>query len=474
MKNHANHMAKGTALGFIGAAVCLPTGLLTAAFLSRKLGPENYGVLTLTATLIVWLEVIITVGFNRAAVKFISETKNWEPVATRFLQVQTILGIFSAAFLALLAPVFAVLLDAPEMTGYIRIYALCIPITAVSSIHTSVLIGLGQYGRRAVLNALYWVFRLILIFWFVSVQSKVSAVILANIVSSVIVVIWSRFYVKPSFFLRSDFPLQKIWDYGWPLFLFTVCMNFFGQIDLFFVKALCSSPEMAGYYSSAKNITIVPALFTASLAPLLVAKLAFLSIENGHQAARDITAQSIRFLICLIPFAALVSGSSEEIIMLVYGKAFLPASRFLAVIVFAALGLSLFSVSSAMIVAAGYPKRTLLSIGPALAILLICMPILTSRYGALGAAALTTASTWLGAGANTLMAARIWGIGVSCRTIVVSLLVSIPVYFLSSAWATPGFFVVVKLIVLGFLAVLLYWASGEIGVKPIRLIKKQA
>jgi O-antigen/teichoic acid export membrane protein len=150
----------------------------------------------------------------------------------------------------------------------------------------------------------------------------------------------------------------------------------------------------------------------------------------------------------------------------------MPASRFLAVIVFAALGLSLFSVSSAMIVAAGYPKRTLLSIFPALVILLICMPILTARYGALGAAVLTTASTWFGAGANTLMAARIWGIGVSFRTIVVSLLVSITVYFFSFAWETPGFFVVVKFIILGFLAVLLYWASGETGLKPIRFIQK--
>jgi ABC-type phosphate transport system permease subunit len=46
--HHANHLAVGTAQGFIASAVSLPTGILTAAFLTRQLGPESYGLLSVS------------------------------------------------------------------------------------------------------------------------------------------------------------------------------------------------------------------------------------------------------------------------------------------------------------------------------------------------------------------------------------------------------------------------------------------
>ena len=41
--DHIHHTAVGTIQGFIASALSLPTGLITAGFLTRKLGPEGYG-----------------------------------------------------------------------------------------------------------------------------------------------------------------------------------------------------------------------------------------------------------------------------------------------------------------------------------------------------------------------------------------------------------------------------------------------
>jgi O-antigen/teichoic acid export membrane protein len=91
--DHANHLAVGTVKGFVASAISLPTGLLTAAFLTRQLGPVNYGLLTIAATIVVWIEIVITMGFSRIAVKFVAEAKDWQSVSTRCLQAQLLVSI---------------------------------------------------------------------------------------------------------------------------------------------------------------------------------------------------------------------------------------------------------------------------------------------------------------------------------------------------------------------------------------------
>ena len=42
----------GTVWSFLAEALIVPTGVLTAAFLTRRLGPETYGLYVLAAALI--------------------------------------------------------------------------------------------------------------------------------------------------------------------------------------------------------------------------------------------------------------------------------------------------------------------------------------------------------------------------------------------------------------------------------------
>ena len=65
--SHGTHITVGTLQGFVASSLSLPTGILTAAFLSRQLGPANYGALTVAASIIIWIEATITMGFSRAA-----------------------------------------------------------------------------------------------------------------------------------------------------------------------------------------------------------------------------------------------------------------------------------------------------------------------------------------------------------------------------------------------------------------------
>jgi|GEM_PF-2933108 len=53
LKKHGHQIAIGSIKGFIGAAVSFPTGVVTAAFLSRSFGPELYDILSVVCFVII-------------------------------------------------------------------------------------------------------------------------------------------------------------------------------------------------------------------------------------------------------------------------------------------------------------------------------------------------------------------------------------------------------------------------------------
>jgi hypothetical protein len=74
------HLVDGTVRVFIAGLLFPLTGIITAAFLNRRLGPEGYGLLTLSATLVGWIELGINSFFARATIKFVAEAENWRSI----------------------------------------------------------------------------------------------------------------------------------------------------------------------------------------------------------------------------------------------------------------------------------------------------------------------------------------------------------------------------------------------------------
>jgi len=218
---HARQAAVGTLQDFLASALSLPTGIVTAAFLTRRLGPENYGLFTVAVVIVVWVELVISIGFSRAAVKFIVESSEWEPVASSFVQAQLLVGLAAAALLMAAAPYLGLWLKSAELSVYLRIFALDIPLFALASMHRSILIGRGLFGQRAILTALFWLSRMILIVVFVSYRPSVPAAIVGLIATSTLMLIAARGFVRPAIFKKFTFSPRNMWAYAWPRFWVT-------------------------------------------------------------------------------------------------------------------------------------------------------------------------------------------------------------------------------------------------------------
>ncbi len=465
------HITVGTLQGFAASSLSLPTGILTAAFLSRLLGPANYGALTVAASIVIWIEVAISMGFSRAAVKFVAEAEDWRSVSTRFLQAQLAVSLGAAFFLVAVAPILASWLDEAELSTYLRLFSLGIPFSALFNIHQSILVGRGFFGSRAFLIAIYWLIRMILIFLFVGLWPSVASAIMALIVSYVLVFIGSRFFINPTLLGHSDLSFKNLWDFALPLFFFAVGISLFNRLGLFFVMALSGTPQAAGFYGAAQNLTIVPGLFMASLSPLLLSKLAHLCSQGQKESAKAVIQKAIRLTFSLLPFAGMTAGAAAEVVVVIYGQPFLPAGQILAILIFAALGISMIVVSSSALIAADRPALTFYLILPIVVLAFGAHFMLVPRFGSIGAAGVTTGLSWLGVCCCMLAVYRVWGVRLPVSTFVRSITICVLAYIWAFKWQTPGLLLLLKLPVISMVIVITITLLGECRKDEIAFVR---
>lgn len=117
----------GTIRVFSAELLILPAGLVSAAFLTRQLGPEGYGFLTLAGALVVWIEGSIGSIFARATIRFVGGTEDWRLAATVVLRSYLITSLGATGLLWLLSGPIAGALAEPSLKWYLRLFALDVP-----------------------------------------------------------------------------------------------------------------------------------------------------------------------------------------------------------------------------------------------------------------------------------------------------------------------------------------------------------
>lgn len=442
-------MATGTIQVFLAEALLLPTGLLTAAFLTRQLGPEGYGVLMLATTLISWIGWSITSAFTRTTIKFISEAEDWRAIASTVLQLHLLLGMAAAAVVGVFAPAIADRLGEPGMANYLRLFALEVPIFCITYAHRSVLVGLGQFSQRAIATATRWLARMVLIVALVSAGLSLWGAILGSVASALVELGVCRMYVHPPLRHPSCFPMQKLWGYAVPLFLLALSLRLYDKLDLLMLKLLGGTAAEAGFYATAQNLSLMPSLFTLAFVPLLLSTLTRILSTGDSSKARYLSRDAMRLVVLLLPFAALGSGSAAEIITLLFSSEFLPAAPLFALLIFSAVSMAMIAVTTAILTAASKPNWTIALAGPMVPVAIAANSWIIPRFGSIGAATVTTTIATLAAIATILAVHYLWKIFPPMTTLVRSLVVSGLVYGLASLWTTVGWWLVVKLVLLG-------------------------
>ncbi len=168
---------------FIAEAASLPTAIITAAYLARRFGPTDYGVFTLTLAVVAWVEWTLAALFTRAAVKHVADAEDWRPAGAVVLRMFAITGLLGLFALWAASPALGALMHEPSLPHHLRLLAMDVPLFMLTQAHQQVLVGMGEYGRRATIAAWRWVGRMALMLALVSAGIGIDCD-LAGIVSA--------------------------------------------------------------------------------------------------------------------------------------------------------------------------------------------------------------------------------------------------------------------------------------------------
>lgn len=446
---------------FLAEALIIPTGLITAIFLTRQLGPADYGLFTLTATFIAWIQWSITSAFARTTVQLVSSTDDWQPIGTTVIRLHLLVSTSTMVLIWLLATPIANLMNEPTLAAYLRLLALDLPLFSLAHGHRDILVGRGDFVPRALSAAGRWTTRLILILVLVSLGLSINGAILGSIGASIVQLAICRFYARPPVIRGTTVPLRQLWNIAVPLFLFALVMRFYDKVDLFALKILGGTTEEAGIYGATQNLALVPGIFALSFSPLLLSTLTRTlragAVADAHQLGRN----AMRIVLLLIPFAGLVAGTAPELIQFIYGEAFAAAAPLLAILIFGALMLVMISVTTAIMTAAGKAAWTVRLAAPMLVCAIIGHIAIIPQFGLTGAATVTTICALIGALVAIIVVQRLWQILPPFTTLLRSILIYGVAYGLALLWSLPHALVLLELTLISLTIPLMFLLLGE-------------
>jgi O-antigen/teichoic acid export membrane protein len=459
------HLVDGTVRVFLAGLLFPLTGIITAAFLTRRLGPEGYGLLVLSATLVVLIERAINSFFARATIKFVAEAEDWRPIGITVSRLHFLVGVGGALLFSLLAFPLAEAFHEPVLAPYLCLYSLHIPLTGLAQGYQNILVGIGHYKQKAIGTAAQWIARLILILLLVELGLSIEGAILGSIGASLVEVVISRRYVGLPFVGQGMLPSRKFWNVGGMLLLSGLCLHSYTSLGLVMLKAFGGTAQDAGIYGAAQNLAILPNLFTMAFTPLLFSTLSRMLSAGEVVQAKAIGRTTIRLALGLLPLAAMVAGAASEIVPLFFGQPFEPAAPLFALLILGAV------VSVTIVTAAGPPRLPLMLSAPPILLAIVGYWSIIPTFGAFGAAFVTALCSWLGALAGIWVVYQLWAIVPPMGTVARSVLAGVLAYALAVLWPTAGVWVLVKLSVISVLILLTYLVLREFSSDEIALAR---
>jgi O-antigen/teichoic acid export membrane protein len=438
------------------------TGIVTAAFLSRMLGTGGYGLLSLSMFVVMWFMITSGDLFNKSLVNKIRNTPDWEPVATRAVQVQLVAGGAMMVLVLLLAPPIAAALDAPRLESLMRLVALGIPLHNLALVYQRVLVGRGSYRQRALAGALRSLIRLGLIVALVMLGLSVEGAILGIVGSWLGELLILGWMVRVPVLRRSTYRVREMADYVAPLFFSSICMRVYLQADLVLLKGMGGTEGQAGLYAAAQNLSLVPTMLVAAVAPLVLSSVAEMNTAHGRKAAQALARDSLRVAILLAPFAALAAGAAPAIVGFIYGPAFFDSGLILRVLLLAALGLLPVHIFTAVLTVAGRPRIVLYLGAAMMTAALVGHWLLIPRFGPVGAAWVTASVACAAGCAVLVLMARLWSVAPPLATFVRGSVTAPLAYLAPIVWRVDGAWVLVQLLVLILALGLALVAMGEL------------
>ena len=391
-------LSRGTVIGLLADGLILPTGIISAALLTRNLGVEQYGfigVAVATFSMVAWI-VTSVVGL-RSGIKIIAASDDPNDAARAILRLNLIMGLVVSVTFAGSARWISHLLSRPEIETALMLGAAEIFLMPIARCHRDYLLASQAYVSAGLASGIFHVTRLLGIVLFLLLGFAVETVICAIIVARVAEILWCRSKLPIPLMGKSALQIKDMLRIIGPVFLYSLSMRAFGSIDILVLSARGANPVALSHYTAAQTFSQIPGILNLVVVPPLIAALGVSGRAGNLHLKQQIEGDGIRLLAVFSGFILVAAGSAGTLLTTLFGRPFSDASLILSLLLVTGTATLWISYSSARLMEQGRTYVTLSIVLPMLLVALVGWWVFVPQFGAEGAASVSAVAAVLSA-----------------------------------------------------------------------------
>jgi len=345
MSNKLTEIAEDSARGgfflFTGNAFQLIILAIGSIIIARLLGPEDYGLYSLSLVVPLILAGLIDLGVSSALTRFSAKLKAEDKpqLAAGMLKsglfFKLTLGIAMFAICFTFSDTFAIyILNRPEMGFLVKLASSLILFQAIYSTLSSVFIGLDKMqGSALIMNtqsiAKTTLSPLLVVLGFSVVgalMGHVASYIIAGLVGSLL---FSQYYKRLGKASNNSFSgnLKAMISYGFPLYLSALLGLILSQYQTLILAFFTSNVEI-GNFIIATNLS---SMITVLIFPLSALFPAFSKLNPSSNELNKVFKLSVKYTsLFIIPATLIIAILSKDIVYTLYGYSYNLAPPFLS------------------------------------------------------------------------------------------------------------------------------------------------
>ncbi len=371
-------------------------GLIQLPVLTKGLGASLYGTWSLVNATISFIAPFAVLGFGEAIVRFLAAEKDKGRIREDFLSTLLCTVFISGAAFALLLFVFSdslaiYIFNDIESSIYIKIASIIIPVGCISSITTAYLAAFRKIGLLATFTVAQNAVSLGLIALSLLLGYKLTGVITATIVASMLFNLILLFIVLKQ--IGFKFPrfarLKSFLSYGIPLTPTNAILWIISSSDRYMISYFIGVTA-AGIYSASYNIGWYTVFLIAPITRLLFPTIAKSYDENNLGETRNYLRYSLKyFMMFAIPSAFGLSMLAKPILQALTTSEFVTGSSIIPFVAFSGVLFGFYQISIFIIHLVKKTKLVFILLTTSALLNIALNILLIPRMGILGAAVAT-------------------------------------------------------------------------------------
>ncbi|MCD6113470.1 MAG: polysaccharide biosynthesis C-terminal domain-containing protein [Bacteroidales bacterium] len=379
-------------LGVLSSSIfSLINSFLISIFLSRILGPANYGIYV--SILVVPLIVVglVQFGIRRAAIFHIGNKKFDINDTVSTIYILWLFASFAGVIISAVSYYF--IGNANFALSLIVLVLIAIPLKLNIVYSGGIFLGKEQIKRANMLNWLPIFLNLIFVIAFVYfIKLSVFGAILAMVLANLFVAIYSQFIIISEYKLKFKINFEIIKSFlklGFVFALSFVLLQLNYKVDILIMQKFSTAKEI-GYYSLGVSIAEQMWLLPYAIGVVVMSRSANATDQN---AINKSTAMLLRLTLLLaIIGSVIVVVLTPYFLPLIFGEKFIPSIRIVQYILPGIIFFIIVRILDSRLAGIGKPHIAVLILIPSLIINIILNFLWIPKYAGMGAVMATNVS----------------------------------------------------------------------------------